>query len=255
MARRRRRPSLPVPLFALDQPLEAGATATAAIDVDGTPFDRVVVCTRWLGPDDDLGEVVAAATSSLLRPGDVIAVSEKLVLVTSGRAVPASSIRVTPLARWVAARVRPIGDSRGLSIPGKMQLVIDLSGRACIVLAVAAAAVTRPLGLRGAFYVVAGPNARAMDGLRKPYHDVLLPPLARADARALADELSARIGHPVAVVDINDRGGSVRAVADGPLTARQVAAALRDNPMGQRAQATPIVVIRRAGPAGAPQRG
>jgi hypothetical protein len=51
----------------------------------------------------------------------------------------------------------------------------------------------------------------------------------------------------VAIVDINDRGGSVRAVAGPAMSKRRLAAVLADNPLGQRDQGTPIVVVHRAG--------
>lgn len=122
--------------------------------------------------------------------------------------------------------------------------MIDMVGRWRVLLAIAAAAVTRPIGLHGAFYVVAGYRARSMDGMRPPYGDVLLPPLSPWAARTVAGQLSAALGHPVAIVDINDRGGSVRARAGSMMMTRQLAAVLADNPMGQRDQSTPIVVVR-----------
>ncbi len=173
-----------------------------------------------------------------------MAISEKAVVVTTGRAVPAEAVQAARLAEFVAKNVRPIGNSRGLSIPEKAQLVIDMVGRPRVLLAIAAGAVTRPIGLHGAFYLVAGYIARSMDGMRPPYDDVLLPPLSPWTARTVAEQLTTELGHPVAIVDNNDRGGSVRAVAGSMMSRRLLAAALADNPMGQRGQSTPIVVVR-----------
>lgn len=235
-----------MPLFALDEPLAPGDVATAPLRVGATTYSRAVVRTEWVQPGADLAAVVGEATEGLRDEADVIAISEKLVLVATGRGVPVSGVRPGRLARWAAARIRPIGRSRGLGIPEKMQLVIDLTGRTRIVLALAAAALTRPLRVRGAFFLVAGENARSMDGMRTPYDDVLLPPLRREEAAEETRRLSRHLGCPVAIVDINDRGGTVRSVdRTSPLARREVAAALRDNPMGQRARATPIVVITR----------
>ena len=128
-----------------------------------------------------------------------------------------------------------------------MQLVIDMVGSWRVVLAAAVAGAARPLGIHGPFYIVAGYVARSMDGMRPPYVDVLLPPLPPRTARSIAEQLTMEIGHPVAIVDINDRGGSVRAVAGSAMPKRLLAAVLADNPMGQRDRATPIVVVHRAG--------
>ena len=216
--------------------------------VNGQRFDRTVVCTRWMAPGLDVGAFLRDTVGQWLRPGDLVSISEKAVVVATGRGVPAATVHPSRLARFVARRVRPRGNSRGLSIPEKAQLVIDTVGAWRVLLAVAAAGCTRPLGIHGAFYVVAGYVARCMDGMRPPYHDMLLPPLPPRTARSLAQQLAMELGHAVAIVDMNDRGGSVRAVAGSVLSARHVAAVLADNPLGQRDRGTPIVVVRQNRP-------
>jgi F420-0:gamma-glutamyl ligase len=238
--RRRKRPPLMLPA-----PLSPGQTFLAPISVRSQQFDRIVVCTPWLTPGADLAQFLRSTVSGWLAPGDLVAISEKAVVVATGRGVPAAEVRAGRLARLVARQVRPTGNSRGLSIPEKAQLVIDMVGRWRVLLAVAAGAITRPVGLHGAFYLVAGYIARSMDGMRPPYDDVLLPPLSPWTARATAEQLTTELGHPVAIVDINDRGGSVRAVPGSVMSKRLLAAVLADNPMGQRDQSTPVVVVRR----------
>jgi F420-0:gamma-glutamyl ligase len=216
--------------------------------VGGQRFERTVVCTPWLAPGLDLAGFLRASVVERLQPGDLVVVAEKVVVVTTGRGVPAVTVRPGRLARFVAGHVRPVGNSRGLSIPEKAQLVIDMVGRWRVLAAVAAAAVTRPLGIHGAFYVVAGYVGRSMDGMRPPYHDVLLPPLAPRVAQGIAEQLTTELGHPVAIVDMNDRGGSVRAVAGSVMSKRLLTEVLADNPLGQRDQSTPLAIVRGAGP-------
>ncbi|MEJ7702413.1 MAG: hypothetical protein WKF47_01445 [Geodermatophilaceae bacterium] len=91
-----------------------------------------------------------------------------------------------------------------------MQYVLEHTGRGRVVVAAAAAAATRPLGIRGTFYRLAGSLARDIDGMRPPYEGTVLPPLPAAVAVQLCERLASRIGAEVAIVDINDRGGSVR---------------------------------------------
>jgi F420-0:gamma-glutamyl ligase len=197
-------------------------------------------------PGLDLAGTVREVLGGRLEPGDLVAITEKLVVVTTGRGVPAALVRPGRLARFLAAHVRPVGNSRGLSIPEKAQLVVDSVGRWRVLAAVAASAATRPLGIHGAFYVVAGYVARSTDGMRPPYEDVLLPPLSPRVARSIAEQLTTELGSPVAIVDMNDRGGSVRAVAGSVMSRRLLAEVLADNPLGQRGQATPIAIVRRA---------
>jgi hypothetical protein len=93
----------------------------------------------------------------------------------------------------------------------------------------------------------AGPLARDLDGGRPPYEHLLFPPLGGAEATALCDDLERElgIGVGVAIVDLNDFGGTVRATSRSALPAAELQEALRDNPMGQRRKGTPVAVVRR----------
>ena len=50
----------------------------------------------------------------------------------------------------------------------------------------------------------------------------------------------------VSIVDLNDFGGSIRAVSPRSLSAETLAAVLSDNPLGQRLTSTPFVLVRPA---------
>jgi hypothetical protein len=208
-------------------------------DADGRGYLRLAVRTRWLEPGDDL---TAALREHLppLQAGDTVVVSEKVVVLLTGRAVPVTAVRPGRLARVLARCVRPRKGSRGLSVPEKMQYVLQSVGALRLLAATALSAVTRPLGVRGVFYRVAGPVARDLDGGRPPYEHLLFPPLERSDARAIC----AALGTGVAIVDLNDFGGSIRAVSASSLPSRTLALALADNPLRQRLTGTPFGVVR-----------
>lgn len=214
------------------------------VTVGAAQYERILVRTPWLGPGDDLGEAVNAAVGGLCRATDTVFVAEKLAVLLTGRAVGAATIRPGRLARLLAAHVRPYGDSMGLSIPAKMQYVLEHAGPGRVVVAAAAAAVTRRLGIRGTFYRLAGSLARDIDGMRPPYEGTVLPPLPPAVAVQLCERLASRIGAEVAIVDINDRGGSVRARSLDALSEIEIRAALQDNPLGHCEQATPFGLLR-----------
>jgi hypothetical protein len=207
---------------------------------------RVLLRTPWLTASDDLGAVLLEALAEVpdgeARPGDVVALAEKVAVVTSGRVVEPR--RPGALAKVLARAVRPVGNSCGLSLPAKMQYVIDDAGRARVVGAALAAAVSRPLGLRGVFYQLAGATARDLDGLRGAYSEELLPPLRPAEAALLAHHLTSRVGRAVAIVDVNDRGGTVRSAPAGGPDPTELLALLADNPHGDCAQSTPVVLLR-----------
>lgn len=233
-------------------PADGGAdVCTTTTVVHAQVWARTVLRTPWLHPGHDVGALLRDRVVPLAVPGDVIIISEKALAIALGRVMPLAEVVVTPFAARLARMVRPRGDSKGLSVPQKMQHVVDAVGRPRVLAAITAAGLTRPFGINGAFYVVAGWRARAVDGGRPPFESLLLPPLDPAFALLTARSLEAATGFNVAVVDINDRGGSVRAVSGGPMTSRRLRRILHDNPMGQRDARTPIGLVHRVidGPA------
>lgn len=213
--------------------------------VDGVCYARGVVATPWLRPEDDLGVMVKSAVADFVEQGDTVAVSEKVCILLGGHAVPVASVPPGRLARLLAGRVQHRGGSLGLARAPKMQYVLDTVGPVRVLAAALAGALTRPFGLRGVFYLVAGPLARDVDGLAPPYDDLVMPPLPPLEAAALAQQLENVVGVGVGITDINDRGGRVRAVSARSLPADTLYAALRDNPAGQLGRSTPFVIVRR----------
>jgi hypothetical protein len=214
------------------------------IQINGVTWSRGVINTRWLTADDDLLAVLKEVAASA-QPGDTIAVSEKIVVLLTGRSRDVRKMQAGRVARFLASRVRPIGNSCGLSIPEKMQDVIDTIGLPRIIAATILAGMTRPFGYRGMFFRVAGSYARDLDGMRPPYEGILLPPLPVSVANELVADLEQQLGLGVAVVDINDRGGSVRATSPRAVDAATLRAVLADNPLGQRLTSTPVALIRK----------
>ncbi|WPD19746.1 hypothetical protein [Thermaerobacter composti] len=225
---------------------ETAGVFISRVKVGPHAFERVVVRTHWFQRGEDLATALRRYLGPHLRPGDHVIISETAVIAARGRMIPAQQVRPGRLARLLARHVRPTGWGQGLSVPEKMQVAIAETGRLRILAAAAAAALTRPLGIRGVFYHVAGDGARCLDGMRagSPYEGWVLPPLRRAEAVAIARELAQALGVPVHIVDINDNGGTIRA-SSHPFPPRLLLAILRDNPLGQGARCCPVGLIRR----------
>jgi hypothetical protein len=215
------------------------------VNVAGVKYLRLPLHTSWLEPTDDL---VLALKESLkpARPGDTVGVSEKVAILLTGRTVDISTVKPGRLARFLASHVHPRTDSKGLAVPEKMEYVVRTVGLRRIIPAVIGSAVTRPLGMHGTFYRVAGSVARDVDGGRPPYEDVLFPPLDNKVAQKMCAELERALDIGVSIVDLNDYGGSIRAVSPRSLSEETLAAVLSDNPLGQRLTSTPFVLVRPA---------
>ena len=217
------------------------------VSVAGVRYLRLPLHTEWLDESDDL---VLALKESLkvARPGDTVGISETVTILLTGRTVDINTVQPGWLARFLARYVRPRGEhARGLSVPEKMQYVIRTVGLRRIIAATIGSAVTRPLGMHGTFYRIAGPIARDVDGgPHTPYEHVLLPPLDTKVARGICADLERALDIGVSIVDLNDFGGSIRAVSPRSLSAETLAAVLSDNPLGQHLTSTPFVLVRPA---------
>ena len=58
--------------------------------------------------------------------------------------------------------------------------------------------------------------------------------------------LARALGHPVAIVDINDLGANILGFSEQHPTLDQLAKILGDNPLGQSSECTPMGIIRKA---------
>ena len=239
-------------------PPNAGRQLVAFAGQPPLPWARMALRSRMVGTGDDLAAILDESLETLapaggLRPGDLVAVSEKVVAISQGRSLPVAEIRTSPLARALSSFVTRTPIGIGLGIPATMQLAIEEVGAPRIIGAAAAAAVTRPLGVRGVFYRIAGPQVAAIDGPTPhtipPYntHAKRAPRHPEGVAHSLAARLSARAGGAVevAVIDANDLGAVVLGATPGvdrPLLVEL----LRDNPLGQEGEQTPFLVVRSA---------
>ena len=75
-------------------------------------------------------------------------------------------------------------------------------------------------------------------------HYVVLGP---SDPQAVARHCAERLHHPAAIIDANDYGVEILGLWPTSLSRRRLAAALRDNPLGQSCQRTPVGILRPVG--------
>ena len=131
------------------------------IEVDGVRYARYPVKTCLITPEHkDLTPIIKQYVVQHLEPGDLIFMGEKAVAVSQGRSYPKDSIRPSWLARFLVRFVTKTPIGIGVSSAPTMQLALEEVGAPRILLAALAAALTKPLGIKGVFYRVAGEQAR-----------------------------------------------------------------------------------------------
>jgi F420-0:gamma-glutamyl ligase len=228
----------------------------------GRIWARFPLRSTLIKPGDDLLEAIGGSLDRLhgdgieVEDGDVLLVSEKALAISQGRSYPIGDIAVSRTARVLSRYVSHEPTGVGLAHPTTMQLAIDEAGAGRILLAAAAAAATKPLGMRGVFYRVAGHGVNAIDGpssLNLPPYDTWAtksPEDPSGAALRIAAEVRRRTGCRVgvAIIDANDMAAEVFASVD--VDAEAVLAMIADNPLGQSDEQTPFGLVRRVAQAG-----
>lgn len=208
-------------------------------------FARYPVRTHLITPKDNIVETAEKYLKPHLKAGDVVFVGEKSVAITQGRVYEMDKIIPGRLARFLVRFVKKSPYGIGLASPQTMQLAVEEVGALRMLLAAVLAALAKPLGIKGVFYRVAGPQARGVDG---PVSYAIPPYNKQAskipkDADRAAGEIRERLGCPVAIVDVCDIGAWVVGRSQG-VEEKVLLAALADNPLGQTDQQTPFGILR-----------
>lgn len=225
-----------------------------SIVVGGEAYDRIPIKTSLVEVGDPLDPVIEEFAVPAVRDGDWLFVTEKIVAISQGRSYPISEVTPRPLAVFLARHVKKTPYGIGLGMPETMEMALRECGVPRILLAAAVSAVTKLFGRKGDFYRVAGSRARGIDGPTSgtipPYNShVVLVPLRPAEvARHLKTLIAQRSGADVEVfvVDINDIGGNILGSTADRAVDKRLVEILRDNPLGQGHQSTPLGVVRRA---------
>lgn len=220
-----------------------------AVRVDGELYSRLCIKTPLVTCGVNLEGFVQEYAEPFLQPGDILIITEKIVAITQGRAMPVEKIRPSLLARFLSRFVTRTSYGIGLAMPETMECALRECGRIRILFAAGIGAVGRLLGKRGWFYQVAGIQASGIDGpcdcTIPPYNRwvVLSPKNASEVAVRIRDSLQVE-GVEVAVIDFNDIGGEIIGWSDDRMDLLLLKKILADNPLGQGNDQTPIGIVR-----------
>lgn len=217
------------------------------ITVDGKTYSRYPVKTALITPEDkDICAIVSAHVKDLVKAGDIVFVSEKAVAVTQGRSYPLDKIKPGFWATFLSGYVTKTPVGIGLGSPQTMQLAIEEVGILRLLVAAVVGAVGKLMGKRGWFYIVAGDGARSIDGAVPyaipPYNTYVSKGPVNPDG--VAARIAEDLGCAVAIVDANDIGVNILGATHG-VDKKLLAKIIKDNPLGQSDEQTPVGIIRR----------
>ncbi len=217
------------------------------IEVDGNEYERYPIKTHVITDSDDICDVCEQYAKPQMQEGDILFISEKCVACTQKRAIPMDEIRPRPLAKLLCKFVYKSPYGIGLSIPQTMEMALCECGTLKILFAAFCSAIGKLFGKRGIFYDIAGNKAKSIDGpcdcTIPPYNNYVV--LGPKEPDKVARDIKERIGFDCLVVDINDLDGQILGISDENLSRELYAKVLKDNPLGQSRQQTPMGIIRK----------
>ncbi|SHJ30870.1 coenzyme F420-0:L-glutamate ligase [Lutispora thermophila] len=217
------------------------------IEYNNKKYLRIPVKTHVIVKDDNIVDVVKKYTQEILTEDDIVFISEKAVAITQGRAYPLEEIKPRPLAKFLSRFVTKTPAGIGLGIPETMEMALRECGVIRILFAAAVSFFGKLIGRRGDFYRIAGYKASSIDGptpnTLPPYNRYVV--LGPENPDKVAKEISQSIKAQVAIVDINDLGGNILGTSEETMDRKSLLGILRDNPLGQCSEQTPIGIIRR----------
>ncbi len=214
--------------------------------INDKEYLRIPIKTKVFNKGDDIGTIAAELIKDQKKDGDLLVISSKVVAVTQGRAIPENTIKISLMARLMWRSVRKVPYGIGLRSPATFQCAINECGRLRILAAAVVGVFGKLFGRRGDFYRIAGMQAATIDAAHtcpiKPYDEcVILGPIEPDKA---AENIKKKTGLETAVMDINDIGGSWVLGCSTGIDKKLLENIMRDNPMGQKTEQTPICIVR-----------
>ena len=228
--------------------LSANEGKNEVIEVNGVSYRRLPIKTHVITANDHMPDVAEKYAKPHVMEGDILFISEKSVACSQKRAIPLKDIHPRRLAKILTKFVYKSPYGIGLGIPETMEMALQECGTPKILWAAFCSAWGKLFGKRGIFYDVAGYRAKSIDG-PTPY---TLPPyntcvvLGPEEPDKVARDVAERVGCKVAIIDVNDLNGEILGVSDPSMDKALLVKILKDNPLGQAGQQTPMGLIRKA---------
>jgi F420-0:gamma-glutamyl ligase-like protein len=220
--------------------------------VDGVRYARLPIKTRLIKVGDDLMQLLKEYVAPHIQKGDLLFISEKIVCITQGRIIRADEVKTSWLARLLSSKVKnyvgtPQFRGLGHGTAPAMQLLIEEAGYPRVVFAAAVSAVTRPLGISGAFYYLVGKLAKSIDCPMSWTIEEFKDYAKRAPLKPneVAKQVRDAFGAETVIVDANYRGAFSLGKSTPSISERFIQDLLRDNPAGQDSEMTPFFIIRK----------
>lgn len=231
------------------------------IEVDGQKYNRYPIRTDLVSRETKLLPFVTDYVKRFVmgiansNKEWFVILSEKIVAISQGRSFLIEDIKTGFWANTLSKYVTRTPYGIGLGSPWTMQIAIEEIGLPRILLAALASVATKPFGMKGVFYKVVGPEIAAIDGPTEysVYPSNVSAKLAPKDPEKVANQIRSELMKHlnssqketfagVVIIDANDLGRNVLGNAT-EMPDEFFEQIMRDNPMGQGSEQTPIILL------------
>lgn len=218
------------------------------LEIDGIVFLRHAVKTHFVKPGEDYISVIEKYASPIYRHGDLLSISEKIIALSQNRIIYKKDLKVGFWAKFLSKFVMKTPAGFSVGNPLKMQVAIDLCGLPKVLYASICGFLGKLIGKRGVFYKIVGQDVAGLDGFYSAAYECYgeMGILNPENPVKVCDEIKQKLGIDCMIVDANDLGVEILGKgSDIPYDDEFLKKLIKDNPAGQSAQQTPLILIRK----------
>lgn len=210
-------------------------------------YQRYAIKTHFVNRGESYIDLLKQYVEPHYEAGDILFISEKIISICQNRVIEKSSLKPGFWAKTLSKFV--MKTTAGFSVGNvyKMQLAIKLAGLPRILLAAGCSAITKPFGIRGVFYRVAGHDINGIDGFYggafQEYAELGI--LNPDKPNEVSEEIATELHINGLIVDSNDLGCNLLGKSKHcHLSEEDVKVLLKGNPAGQDNQCTPFILLK-----------
>lgn len=219
------------------------------VTIQDQSYHRFAVQTEFVQIGDSYLDLVKKYILPHYEEGDLLFISEKIISLSQKRVVKKSELKIGFWAKTLSKFVMKTTAGYSVGNVYKMQLAINLAGLPRILFAAFCSAATKPFGIKGVFYRVAGHDINGIDGFYggafSEYEELGILNPEKPDA--VCQDISELEGRSIqnSIVDANDLGCNVLAQSKNiTYSEEEIRTLLKGNPAGQKNQCTPFILLK-----------
>jgi F420-0:gamma-glutamyl ligase-like protein len=218
--------------------------------VNNKTFERFPIQTHVISPEDKVEQIIEKYVFEQTQKNDILVISERVVAIMQRRLIHESKIKASWLAKILIKFVKKWPQDPGFRNAKKMQVAINEAGLLRILFAAFVSAITKPFGIRGLFYILAGNAVSQIDGFAPgtvpPYDKYAV--LGPKDPDKLCNSLAEKFSNKnlqFAIADANNIDVAILGTSDNlKISKQELKMAFIDNPIGQGLELTPVCIVR-----------